>query len=311
MLRRQIARWSECANTRHDGGDRKCYKAIACASPPSWYASPVLPHEHLIARVRALCYKDDRLDAALMYGSFAQGAGDAYSDVEFWLFFAPTRRCEVEPQAWCQQVAPVSYLLVNEFGTHVAFFPGLVRGEFHFTDSDSISSLRSWACRSAPVDRMVVIDRQQQLRPVLEALPERPAPPTGDQTEALCGRFANWLVLTHHLSQRGEIFRAVDALSHVHRHLLWMLRLVEHATEHWLTPSRCAEAELSDRNIVALRGAIATADPSSVRSAVRCAWACGRTYWCQLLREIDKPQPNELFAAIDRAMDYPSPHRRD
>jgi lincosamide nucleotidyltransferase len=43
----------------------------------------MLPQEQLIARVRALCHADERLDAAMMYGSFVYGEGDAYSDIEF------------------------------------------------------------------------------------------------------------------------------------------------------------------------------------------------------------------------------------
>lgn len=141
----------------------------------------LLPQEHLIAKVHVLCQEDERLDAALMYGSFTQDMSDAYSDLDFWLFFAPMRRGEVEPLAWCQQVAPVSYLFLNEFGALTAFFPGLVRGEFHFATSEDISSVLTWPCRSAPVERMVIIDRDKRLRPILEALPEQPIAPTADQ----------------------------------------------------------------------------------------------------------------------------------
>lgn len=83
---------------------------------------------------------------------------------------------------------------------------------------------------------------------------------------------------------------------------------MEHKTAHWLTPSRCAEAELSEGALTTLRGATATADPGAVRSALRCAWACGRAYWSQLMRELDRAQPDELFAAIDLAMDPTNHH---
>jgi predicted nucleotidyltransferase len=45
----------------------------------------MLPQEPLIARVVELCAADPGLDAALMYGSFAQGSADEWSDIEFWL----------------------------------------------------------------------------------------------------------------------------------------------------------------------------------------------------------------------------------
>ena len=51
------------------------------------YGPLMLRQQDLITRVRELCAADPRLDAALMYGSIAQGVGDEYSDIEFWLFF--------------------------------------------------------------------------------------------------------------------------------------------------------------------------------------------------------------------------------
>ena len=155
--------------------------------------------EALIANVRALCHTDERLDAAMIYGSFASGEADEYSDVEFWLFFDPQRRSEIEPRAWCAQIAPLLHHVRNEFGTDVVVFSGLVRGEFHFATADDIASVRTWPVRGAAVDRMIVLDRRGALRAVLESLPERPTvPTTGSEIEELCGRFANWLVLANH-----------------------------------------------------------------------------------------------------------------
>lgn len=256
--------------------------------------------EKLIARVREVCADDPGLGAALMYGSFASGEADAYSDIEFWLFFTPERRAELDPRAWCEQIAPVSCLLLNEFGTHVAFFPGLIRGEFHFATLDDLSSVRGWPARSAPVDRMIVLDRAGELAPILRALPDLPAMPSdAAQIEDLCGRFANWLVLTHHTAARGEHLRAWDALGHVQRHLVWMARLSEHSTEHWLTPSRGAETELSAAAVSALRQATSAADPAGLDSALRASWGTGRDLWRQLLDGIGKVPPRELFAELD------------
>ncbi|HYN89578.1 MAG TPA: lincosamide nucleotidyltransferase Lnu(B), partial [Ardenticatenaceae bacterium] len=42
--------------------------------------------EEMIARVRQLCHADERVVAALMYGSFTKGEGDGFSDIEFYLF---------------------------------------------------------------------------------------------------------------------------------------------------------------------------------------------------------------------------------
>jgi lincosamide nucleotidyltransferase len=260
----------------------------------------VLVQEQLIARVRDLCRADEWLDAALMYGSFAAGEADVHSDIEFWLFFVPQRHAQVDPWMWCAQVAPLAHLVRNEFGTHVAFFPGLVRGEFHFATTDDIPAVRTWPARSAPVDCMIVLDRTATLRSALQSLPERPAVPgNGEEVETMCGRFANWLILAHHLAQRGENLRAWDALGHVQRHLLWLARLANGNTDHWLTPSRRAEAELPPQDLAQLRHATAAANPDEIHAALRAAWRSGRRYWMELADLHHRAVPHGLLAELD------------
>lgn len=259
----------------------------------------MLPQEHLIARVRELCHADEQLVAALTYGSFPQGEGDAHSDVEFWLFF--DHADEPDPRGWLDRIGPIRHVVMNEFGSHVVFFPGLIRGEFHFATADDIASVAGWPARSAPVDRMIVLDRTGALRQALDMLPACPElPASADEIEALCGRFANWLVLAYHVAQRGELLRAADALSHAQRHLLWMARLAEGRTEHWLTPSRRAEADLGGELAGRLQRTVA-AGAGAVGDAIAAAWACGRHYWIMLADRADREVPHGLFADLDVA----------
>ncbi|BCJ41061.1 hypothetical protein GCM10010168_46410 [Actinoplanes ianthinogenes] len=248
----------------------------------------MLQHE-LIRRVGELCRGDDDLVAALTYGSFPAGEADEHSDIEFWLFFGSA---QPNPVGWLEMIAPFRHVVVNEFGSHVVFFPGLVRGEFHFATADEIGSVRTWPARSADLGRMIVVDRTGELRAALASLPSSPELP--DPAE-LCGRFANWLVLAHRVAQRGELLRAVDALGQVQRHLLWMVRLAEGRTEHWLTPSRAAEEELPGPVVAALgRATASAADPGAVREAIAAAWGCGAGYWRRLVDAV----PEELFADL-------------
>lgn len=259
--------------------------------------------QELIARVRAKCAADEGLDAALMYGSFAAGEADEHSDIEFWLFFTPERRAAIEPASWCADIAPISHGLVNEFGTYVAFFPGLVRGEFHFVTTEEIAAVADWPARGAAVDRMVVVDRRGALTPVLSALPRRYQTPDGHEAIArCCDPFVNWLVLAHHLTARGEFLRAWDALGHLQRHLVWMARLAENATEHWLTPSRGAEVELSAEIVAQLRAATAEAMPEGLARALRAAFELGRRCWSVLADRYGTPLPTALFAELDAAL---------
>ncbi len=47
----------------------------------------MLQQEAMIERTRRVCREDERLAAAMMYGSFARGEGDGFSNIEFILFF--------------------------------------------------------------------------------------------------------------------------------------------------------------------------------------------------------------------------------
>jgi lincosamide nucleotidyltransferase len=258
----------------------------------------MLPQERLIARVRELCRADQRLVAALTYGSFVHGEADEHSDVEFWLFFDAEAAATLDERAWLEGAGPVRYAVVNEFGSQVAFFPGLIRGEFHFATAGDIASVADWPARGAPTDRMLVLDRTGELRRALDSLPPRaPLPATPAEIDELCGRFANWLVLAHHVARRGELLRCLDALSHARRHLLWMARLAEGRTQHWLTPSRGAETDLPAEVVAAIHRTTATVDPESLAGAITAAWACGRAYWQRLT-----PAPAALFADVDAAL---------
>jgi lincosamide nucleotidyltransferase B/F len=272
----------------------------------------VLRQEEIIASVRSVCASTPSLDAALMYGSFAQGVGDAYSDVEFWLFFSGSVVSgpvlsepgmsgpvssdpvlgPVEPLEWLALIAPYEHVVVNEFGAHVVFYPGLIRGEFHFASAADIGSVASWPARSAAVANMVICDRTGALTAALSSLPTAVAvPSSASEVAELCGRFANWLVLAHHVRMRGEALRAHDALSHARRHLLWMARLSTGRVDTWLTPSRRAETDLPP--------AVVTAVGSSDLGEL---WECGRSLWTELSSRFDFPVPVALFASIDEAL---------
>jgi lincosamide nucleotidyltransferase B/F len=259
----------------------------------------MLVQEELIARVRSRCEVDQRLDAALEYGSFPQGYGDAYSDVEFWLFVASGEQPVPDPVAWIRAVALPMSVGVNEFGAHVAIFDGLIRGEFHFATVDDIESVKSWPARGADIDRMIIVDRRSALRDALAAVPrDLTVPDTTAEIETLCLRFANWLVLGVNVARRGEHLRAHDALDHVRRHLLWMARLAERATETWLTPSRRAEDELSSDSLASARSTL-DPDPTTALSA---SWRWGCELWTALAGRHGFAVPPALRAALDAAL---------
>ncbi|WP_051450290.1 hypothetical protein [Actinospica robiniae] len=257
----------------------------------------------LIAAVRAAAAADPGIDAALMYGSFVKDEADAHSDVEFWLFLTPEARAATDPRAWIGALGhPVSYVLLNEFGSHVAFFTGLVRGEFHFATTDAYPEIASWPERPGPLERVVIVDRSGRLLPALTALPERAPLPGPERFVAeYCDPWVNWLALAANVLRRGELLRALDALGYAQRNLLWMVRTAEQATGHWLTPSRAAESDLGARALAAVHATAAPADPAAIAAALRAAIDEGRRAWRTLAaREpAAPPPPEDLLEQLD------------
>src|SRR5919199_3608651 len=100
-----------------------------------------LPQEEMIKRVRELCQEEDRLVAAMMYGSFAQGEGDEFSDIEFILFFEDEALEGLDQREWVSRISPVGLYFVNEYGNGTAIFENLVRGEFHFECASDIEEI--------------------------------------------------------------------------------------------------------------------------------------------------------------------------
>ena len=265
---------------------------------------PQLPQHTMIRRVKQLCQEDERLVAALMYGSFTQGEGDAFSDIEFYLFFRDDELDALDQAAWVSQVAPLTVFFTHEFGTKVAIFDNLVRGEFHFEPAVNMKEVRAWPIRgeTLDIDTMLLSDRMGTLREHLETL--KSAELTRTSPEALqtrCYTFINWWLLGFNVLVRGERARALDALSHVHRSLLYLVRAAEDKTEeHWLTPSKRLEADLSSEAYA--RFTACTSDLSSLEGAYKTAWIWGK----ELIRTLEAahgfPLPDELLQRLDKRL---------
>src|SRR5215211_2192976 len=124
----------------------------------------MLPQEVMIEKVRELSTLDERVVSVLMYGSFALGEGDRFSDIEFYLFFADEALGNMEEQVWVAQIAPVDLYYVNEFGNGSAIFENLVRGEFHFEAASNVGLVDVWESAWFPsLESAVLVDKSGEL----------------------------------------------------------------------------------------------------------------------------------------------------
>jgi lincosamide nucleotidyltransferase B/F len=240
----------------------------------------MLPQEAMIEKVRQVCNEDDRLVAAMMYGSFAQGEGDRFSDIEFVLFFEDELLPHTDQEEWVAQVAPVVMYFVNEFGVGTAIFENLVRGEFHFDVASDIEKIdESWREFDwlPSLASVLILDRTGQLTQRLERVVGPPLHrDTPERAEALCHRFIDWSLFGSNLVMRGELARALEILGFVQRHLLWMIRLSEETTAHWATPSKKLEADIPEGPYARYSSCTANVDEAALWSAYLSAWAWGK-----------------------------------
>ncbi|MGW0228938.1 hypothetical protein ACWDWO_11545 [Actinopolymorpha singaporensis] len=269
----------------------------------------------LDAAYRAAFTADERVRAALTYGSRPAGLGDAWSDVEYWVFVADEQSAAdhlEHPPKWLCEVGDPALLVRNEFGAWVAVHAGLVRVEVHAWPAADVDVVRGWPARGAPVEAMVVLDRDGTLTPAVAALPEDPrVPGTAAEVAQVCGRFANWWVLGHNVSGRGEWERSQDALAHVRRELLWMARLSGDATGRWLTPSRLAERDLAPEVVEALGRVSARTEPADLARAYDAAWALGERLWRALAAMWGFDPPDRLAGWVEAEAQDRAPARAE
>lgn len=262
----------------------------------------MLQQQAMIEKVRLLCERDDSLVSALMYGSFALGEGDEFSDIEFYLFFRDEEVGEVDEETWVSRVAPVGLYYVNEFGSGTAVFENLVRGEFHFEAASSVGLVENWEVARFPsLESAVLVDKDGELSRRMGRIVGPPTDPdTPERALFLCRSLVNWTLMGANLLKRGELARAEAFLTLLHGHLLRAARLVEGETANWLSPSRRLEQDLSLASYKRFGACTAALDASQLPLAYQSTWEWGRELMAKLAERHALTLPSILLEKVDR-----------
>jgi lincosamide nucleotidyltransferase B/F len=264
----------------------------------------VLPQMAMIERVRELVQQDDRIVAAMLYGSFTRGEGDQFSDIEFIVFVVDSDLPSLNQQNWVAQIGPLELYFADAVGHHTAIFSNLIRGEFHFEPASAMSKVAAWQGNAwfPSYESTILLDRTGDLSHCLAGLVgPPPARDTPRQVESLSVNFINWVLFGSQVLARGEHARALELLGITHRYLLWMVRLLEGATDHWPTPTKGLERDISAEAYQRFTVCTATLDQGSLRSAYETTWRWGRELMGSLAQRHNLRLPLPL---LDRITDY-------
>jgi lincosamide nucleotidyltransferase len=265
----------------------------------------MLQQEVMIERTRRVCREDERLVAAMMYGSFAQGEGDGFSDIEFILFFGDKELEDLDQEDWVSRISPVGLYFVNEYGNGTAIFENLIRGEFHFDRASDIDRVVGESMRDADwlpsLEDTLIVDRTGELTPRLRKIvgppPDRDTP---GQVRFVCDCFVNWFLFGANLFARGELARSLDLLGIVRDRLLQMVRLFEGSTLHWFNSSKFLEREVSETSYARYAACTARLDRDELQRAYLSAWEWGRELMASLAQRHDVAAPAALLVRLDR-----------
>ena len=199
----------------------------------------------MIDKTKFIAQQDENVSALFMYGSFTKNEGDKYSDIEFYIFLKSKENFSAEK--WVNQIYPVALYFTNEYGSEVAIFENMIRGEFHFLKTDEIEIIKSWEgiVSFSDFDQMNLIDKNGLLTKTLNQIKTKsPERITNENILWLSQSLLNVMLTTSNLIKRGEFAHAHQSLSNVQKYLLWLIRITTTKTQHWESPTKNLEKDI-------------------------------------------------------------------
>ncbi len=250
----------------------------------------------MIDKTKSIGQKDANVSAVFMYGSFTKNEGDQYSDIEFYIFLKNKENFSSEK--WVSQIHPLALYFTNEYGSEVAIFDNMVRGEFHFLKTEEIEIIKSWEGMVAFSDfeQMNLIDKDGLLAKTFNQIKiKSPERTTNQNTTWLSESLFNVLLTTSNLIKRGEFAHAHQSLSNVQKYLLWLIRITADKTQHWESPTKSLEKDIDPTWYSAYEAVTSDLQPENILSAFKNSLKLAEELFEQLSIE---PKMKEILSRI-------------
>ena len=199
----------------------------------------------MIDKTKSIAQNDKNISAVFMYGSFTKNEGDKYSDIEFYIFLKDKEYFSAGN--WVSQIHPLALYFTNEYGSDVAIFENMVRGEFHFMTNDQMEVIKSWdgLVEFSDFDKMILVDKEGLLTNTLEEIETKiPDRTTNKNILWLSQSLLNVLLTTSNLIKRREFAHAYQSISNTQKYLLWLIRIETSETKHWESPTKSLEKDI-------------------------------------------------------------------
>jgi len=222
----------------------------------------------MIDSTKSIAQQDENVSAVLMYGSFTKNEGDQYSDIEFYIFLKSKENFSSEK--WVNQIYPTALYFTNEYGSEVAVFENLIRGEFHFLTTNEIDIIKSWEgfVEFSDFDQMNLIDKDGLLTQTLNQVKTKsPDRTTNENILFLSQSLLNVLLTTSNLIKRKEHAHACQSFSNVQKYLLWLIRITTNQTNHWESPTKSLEKDIPEHWYSEFKSATSDLDSDHLKTA--------------------------------------------
>lgn len=224
----------------------------------------------MINKTKSIAQNDENVSAVFMYGSFTKNEGDEYSDIEFYIFLKNKK--DFLPENWVNKIHPLALYFTNEYGSDVAIFENMIRGEFHFLTTNEMKVIKSWdgLVEFSDFDEMILVDKEDLLNNTLKKVKhKKPDRTTNENILWLSQSLLNVLLTTSNLIKRQEFAHAYQSLSSIQKYLLWLIRIESSQTQHWESPTKSLEKDIDQDWYLLFQETTSELNPKEIKIAFK------------------------------------------